>query len=156
MPCIQKFPIQPSPDGILRGKRITLAQQISGCEDASWPKKYIYICYDILNKIYLEYHSQLHYICTLKTICMKQKKKHTLLKGEGINQHTLYGEFKIDETETDFTDLVVTKESLLKHEQPTGAFSNEHQTLKIEKGEWSMGKQVEYNPFNQQITRVWD
>ena len=119
-------------------------------------KKYIYICYDILNKIYLEYHSQLHYICTLKTICMKQKKKHTLLKGEGINQHTLYGEFKIDETETDFTDLVVTKESLLKHEQPTGAFSNEHQTLKIEKGEWSMGKQVEYNPFNQQITRVWD
>lgn len=87
---------------------------------------------------------------------MKAKKKHTLLKGEGVNQHTLYGDFKIDETNDEFTDLVVTKDSLLKHEQPDGSFSNEHQTLKIEKGEWSMGKQVEYNPFTQTIERVWD
>ena len=28
---------------------------------------------------------------------MKQKKKHTLLKGEGVNQHTLYGDFKVEE-----------------------------------------------------------
>ena len=85
---------------------------------------------------------------------MKSKKKHTLLKGEGVHQHTLYGDFKIGD-ENDFVKLEVVKESLLKHEQPNGSFG-EHQTLKIEKGDWSMGKQVEYNPFNQKITRVWD
>ena len=86
---------------------------------------------------------------------MTKKNKHTLLKGEGINQHTLYGDFKIGE-ETEFTEMVVTKDSLLKHEQPSGEFSNEHQTLQIEKGKWVMGKQVEFNPFNREISRVWD
>ena len=86
---------------------------------------------------------------------MKKKTKHTLLKGEGINQHTLYGDFKIGD-DTEFTEMVVTKDSLLKHEQPSGQFSNEHQTLKIEKGDWVMGKQVEFNPFNREIQRVWD
>jgi hypothetical protein len=28
--------------------------------------------------------------------------------------------------------------------------------LEITKGNWKMGKQVEYNPFNQQVSRVWD
>jgi hypothetical protein len=86
---------------------------------------------------------------------MKKLKKHTLLKGEGINQHTLYGDFKIGD-ETDFMKVEVTEESLLKHEQPNGMFSNEHQTLKIEKGNWVMGKQVEYNPFERTITQIWD
>ena len=87
---------------------------------------------------------------------MKSKKtKHTLLKGEGANQHTLYGEFKIDE-ETSFTTLKVTKDSVLKHEQPDGTFSNEHQALKVEKGDWVMGKQVEYNHFNRSVSQVWD
>jgi hypothetical protein len=85
---------------------------------------------------------------------MTKKTKHTLLKGEGANQHTLYGDFKIGE-QTDFMEVEVVKESLLKHEQPDGSFG-EHKTLKIEKGGWVMGKQVEYNPFNQKITRVWD
>ena len=86
---------------------------------------------------------------------MKKKTKHTLLKGEGSNQHTLYGDFKIDD-KTEFTQMVVTKDSLLKHEQPSGEFSNEHQTLKIDTGNWRMGKQVEFNPFDRKITRVWD
>jgi len=86
---------------------------------------------------------------------MKKKTKHTLLKGEGTNQHTLYGDFLIEEV-TEYPSLQVTKESLLKHEQPDGSFSNEHQTLKIEKGEWSMGKQVEYNPFEGRVTQIWD
>lgn len=85
---------------------------------------------------------------------MKSKKKHTLLKGEGVHQHTLYGDFKIGD-ENDFVKLEVVKESLLKHEHPNGSFG-EHKTLKIDKGDWSMGKQVEYNPFNKKITRVWD
>jgi len=86
---------------------------------------------------------------------MKAKKKHTLLKGEGVHQHTLYGDFKIGNEDTDFLEVKVEKQSLLKHEQPTGS-KGEHETLQIEKGDWSMGKQVEYNPFNQKITRVWD
>lgn len=85
---------------------------------------------------------------------MKQKKKHTLLKGEGVNQHTLYGDFAVEEN-TDFAKVEVKKESLLKHEQPDGSFA-EHNTLQIEKGDWVMGKQVEFNPFDKKVTQVWD
>lgn len=87
---------------------------------------------------------------------MKRKtKKQTLLFGEGIHQHTLYGEFKIEQEHEDFAEFSVLKESLLKHEKPNGSFG-EHKTLKVEKGDWVMGKQVEYNPFSKQVTRVWD
>ena len=86
---------------------------------------------------------------------MKKTNKHTLLKGEGANQHTLYGQFNFDETATDFVDVEVEKQSELKHEQPNGSFG-EHFTLLIDKGNWSMGKQVEYNPFENTTTQVWD
>jgi hypothetical protein len=85
---------------------------------------------------------------------MKKKTKHTLLKGEGIHQHTLYGDFKVKEQEN-FSPLVVTKDSDLIHEKPDGS-TGEHKTLKIEQGEWVMGQQVEFNPFDQKVTRVWD
>jgi len=81
-------------------------------------------------------------------------KKQILLRGEGANQHVLYGEFKVDKKE-DFTPIEVKKESVLKHEQPDGSFA-EHKSLKIEDGSWVMGKQVEYNPFNNEISQVWD
>ena len=67
-----------------------------------------------------------------------------------------YGNFSIDTEATEFSDIVVTKDSVLKHEKPNGDFSNEHKALQVEKGNWVMGKQVEYNPFNQQVTRIWD
>ena len=86
---------------------------------------------------------------------MQRKQKHTLLKGEGINQHTLYGDFMINE-ESNFPTLEVTKDSVLRHEQPNGSFSNEHKALQVEKGDWVMGEQVEYNPFDRKITQVWD
>jgi hypothetical protein len=85
---------------------------------------------------------------------MKHKKKHTLLKGEGANQHTLYGDFKVGE-QTEFTDVVVEKDSELKHEQPDGSFA-EHNTLQVEKGNWVTGRQVQYNPFDRKVTQVWD
>jgi hypothetical protein len=94
-------------------------------------------------------------IIHLKKIKMKKSKKHTLLKGEGTNQHTLYGNFMVEEV-ADFPAIVVQKDSVLKHEQPDGSFSNEHKGLVIDKGNWSMGKQVEYNPFEQRVTQVWD
>lgn len=85
---------------------------------------------------------------------MVKKSKHTLLLGEGVHQHTLYGKFAIGE-ETDFMEVQVSEESLLKHEHPNGNFG-EHQTLQVEEGSWVMGKQVEFNPFDQKITRIWD
>ena len=86
---------------------------------------------------------------------LKKKKQHTLLKGEGANQHTLYGAFKLDETKTEFSQVVVTEDSVLKHEQPDGTFG-EHNALKIEQGNWVTGKQVEYNPFQRTISQIWD
>lgn len=87
----------------------------------------------------------------------KSLKKHTLLVGEGVNQHTLYGDFAMDLAErTDFPEILVKGDSVLKHEKPNGVWSNEHKTLKVERGDWVMGKQVEYNPFSQQVTRIWD
>ena len=85
----------------------------------------------------------------------KKTKKHTLLLGDGIHQHTLYGEFSIDESQADFAEFSVAEESLLKHEKPNGTFG-EHKTLKVERGNWVMGKQVEYNPFDKSVSRVWD
>lgn len=86
---------------------------------------------------------------------MKNKqKKHILLKGEGVNQHTLYGDFQIEEKE-EFSELSLNSNGILRHEQPDGSFG-EHQPLQIQKGDWVMGRQVEYNPFNQNISRVWD
>lgn len=76
------------------------------------------------------------------------------MKGEGTNQHTLYGNFKSKEN-GDVIELDVTSESVLRHEQPDGQFG-EHQPLLIKKGKWVTGKQVEYNPFDQKISRIWD
>ena len=86
---------------------------------------------------------------------MKKTQKHTLLVGEGIHQHTLYGNFSVGLQES-FTDVQVLEESILRHEKPDGSFSNEHKALQVEAGSWSMGKQVEFNPFENTITQVWD
>ena len=86
---------------------------------------------------------------------MKTKTRQTILKGQGANQHTLYGEFLIDEQPTAYAELSVKKDSVLKHEQPNGSFA-EHKGLQVEKGNWVMGRQVEYNPFDQRISQVWD
>lgn len=85
----------------------------------------------------------------------KTKSKQTILKGEGANQHTLYGKFKMEDNHSDFSDIAVLEDSELRHEQPDGSFG-EHNTLKVEKGNYVMGKQVEYNPFKGSISQVWD
>ena len=86
---------------------------------------------------------------------MKRKNQHTILKGEGIHQHTLYGDFEIDETKDEFTDIIIKDDTILKHEQPDGSFG-EHKGLQIKQGNWVQGKQVEYNPFSGQITQIFD
>lgn len=86
----------------------------------------------------------------------KTKKKQVILNGSsGGNQHTLYGSFSIEENPTDFAKISVKEDSLLKHEETNGNFA-EHKTLKVEKGDWIFAKQVEYNPFDQSINRIWD
>jgi hypothetical protein len=86
----------------------------------------------------------------------KQVKKQTLLVGEGVHQHTLYGNFNVETTKTDFPKISVKGKSELKHEKPNGSWSDEHKTLLIDKGNWVMGKQVEYNPWSRDISRVFD
>lgn len=86
---------------------------------------------------------------------MKKKSKQTILKGSGSNQHTLYGDFKTKDKLPDFANISVSKDTILKHEQPDGSFG-EHNALKVDKGEWVMGKQVEYNPFKREVSQVWD
>lgn len=85
---------------------------------------------------------------------MKKKKQNraVLLKGEGINQHVLEGDFKINPTSE---AIECKKECMLMHEDPSGSHA-EHFTLKVEKGVWVMGKQVEFNPFDESISAVWD
>lgn len=88
---------------------------------------------------------------------MKNFKQKTLLRGEGIHQHTLYGEFETDTevADKDFTKVTVKEQSLLKHEHPNGSFA-EHKGLHLKEGNWVMGRQVEYSPFTGDITKVWD
>jgi hypothetical protein len=83
-----------------------------------------------------------------------KQNRHILLKGEGPHQHVLYGDFTIEEA-PEFSSIVVTKDGLLKHETPSGAFG-EHNTLSVGTGNWVMGKQVEYNPFDETVSRIWD
>ncbi len=85
---------------------------------------------------------------------MKRKSKHILLKGKDTHQHTLYGDFKIEDKE-DFPSITIEKETILKHEKPDSSFG-EHFGLTIETGEWSKGSQVEFNPFEGKVTEIWD
>lgn len=84
-----------------------------------------------------------------------KKTKQTILKGEGINQHTLYGKFSSEDNHSFFNEIDVLSDTELRHEQPNGQFA-EHNTLKVTKGKWIMGKQVEYNPFKRSISQIWD
>lgn len=83
-------------------------------------------------------------------------KKLTILKGEGMNQHTLYGNFQDVQIIEEYQELKVKSKSILKHEKPDGLFSNEHKGLEVSQGNWVMGKQMEYNPFSQKITAILD
>lgn len=86
--------------------------------------------------------------------------KFTLLKGEGIHQHTMYGgelEVELDKKGEllDYARVILKEDSVLRHEKPDGTFG-EHKALKVTKGQYYTGKQVEYNPFDQTVSRVWD
>lgn len=87
---------------------------------------------------------------------MEKQKRKVILKGEGVHQHALVGEFKTEKEIGEFLDLEVLIPSELRHETPSREYPAEHHTLQIDAGRWRQGKQVEYNPFEQRITAVWD
>jgi hypothetical protein len=80
----------------------------------------------------------------------KNQNREVLLTGEGVNQHTLYGEFSRNDD-----SIVVDNECQLRHETPSGKFA-EHNTLLVQQGTWVLGRQVEYNPLDRKVQRVWD
>ena len=84
---------------------------------------------------------------------MKNLKKYVILKGEGINQHVLHGNFSI--IESDFPEITVVGKTKLSHETPSGAHA-EHHTLPVNKKFYIRGNQLEYNPFANETHRVWD
>ena len=43
----------------------------------------------------------------------------------------------------------------MKHEKHNGEFA-EHKGLKVTKGKWVMGLQVQYNPFTKSNIRIFD
>lgn len=79
-----------------------------------------------------------------------------LLKGEGMHQHVLHGTIDVKDSESSQLEYsVLDDHTILRHERPDGAFG-EHKSLRIEKGEWVRGRQVEFNPFSGNNESVWD
>jgi len=77
-------------------------------------------------------------------------KSKVFIVGNGGHQHTLYGKFN------EKNSAIICQESCeLRHETKNGV-KGEHHALILEKGFWQQGEQVEFNPFNGLITRVWD
>ena len=75
----------------------------------------------------------------------KKKNRTVLLKGEGENQHVLYGESVVSPG-TSYRSVKMKEDGVLMHEDPEGRHA-EHRSIRIRKGEWVMGLQVEYDPF---------
>lgn len=76
----------------------------------------------------------------------KGEKRTVLLKGEGENRHVLYGDSVVSRG-TSFRSVRMKADGLLRHEDPEGRHA-EHWSLRIRKGEWVMGMQVEFDPFS--------
>lgn len=80
----------------------------------------------------------------------KKQKSFVLLKGEGLNEHVLVGDFDVIDNE-----IFIKEDSLIKHMQPDGS-KGEHFTLVAPAGKARLGQQVEVNPFTDEISRIWD
>jgi hypothetical protein len=75
----------------------------------------------------------------------KSDKRTVLLKGEGENQHVLYGESVVSQG-ANYRGVKMKGDGLLRHEDPEGRHA-EHRSIRIARGEWVMGLQVEFDPF---------
>lgn len=85
-------------------------------------------------------------------------KRTVVLTGEGANLHVLEGEYTevaISENKEETKRMFEVEEAFIKHETPSGEKA-EHETLKVEKGMYVLGRQVEYDPMKRIITNIWD
>lgn len=84
----------------------------------------------------------------------KKSKNWLALKGEGTNSHFVEGNILVFE-KPEFSELFVNSDGILHHKTPTGKFA-EHNPLSMKKGLFIQGKQVEYNPWTNNIEQIWD
>lgn len=84
----------------------------------------------------------------------KSDKRTVLLKGEGENQHVLYGESVVSQG-ANYRGVKMKGDGLLRHEDPEGRHA-EHRSIRIARGEWVMGLQVEFDPFPRRDSRFED
>lgn len=84
----------------------------------------------------------------------KSVRRTVILKGEGENQHVLYGESVVSQG-VNYRSVKMKADGELRHEDPEGRHA-EHKTIRIRKGEWVMGLQVEFDPFPRRGMRFED
>lgn len=85
-----------------------------------------------------------------------KKSKVIILRGEGANLHELEADvLKYDEKSKSLSEVHVGPGGLLKHVTPEGDIA-EHHAIPMEEGTYHVGRQVEFNPFDQSIGQVFD
>jgi hypothetical protein len=84
-----------------------------------------------------------------------ETQKIVILEGEGTHRHVILGEALKQYHPDGFNTLRLKDDAVLRHETPQGT-PGEHRSLPLEKGTWVMGRQVEFDPFEQRVTQVWD
>jgi hypothetical protein len=90
----------------------------------------------------------------MSTNKMKQTKKLLILRGEGANSHVLVGEISHPDTDQ-LSEIHVGAGGLLTHVDPQERPA-EHHAIPVEEGTWLVGRQVEYSPFDNSVTNVFD
>lgn len=89
----------------------------------------------------------------------KTTKKLLILKGEGRHEHVLVGE-EITYVEPakgqPLSEIHVGRGGLLTHIDPATGEHAEHNTISVDEGTWLVGRQVEFNPFDNSISNVFD
>jgi hypothetical protein len=80
----------------------------------------------------------------------KQSKKVILATGEGANTHALNSKVPVEYIDmgNQTIKMIVKDQSLITHE--------EHGTIVLEKGVYYKTNQVEFNPFNNTVSYVFD
>lgn len=80
----------------------------------------------------------------------KQSKKVILATSEGANTHALNSKVPVEYVDmgNQTIKMIVKDQSLITHE--------EHGTIVLEKGVYYKTNQVEFNPFNNTVSYVFD
>lgn len=85
----------------------------------------------------------------------KKQSKFLMLKGEGIHVHEAEGDLLVNQKQ-EFSELYVNSSGILHHKNPLTNSFGEHNPIKLEKGLFVQGTQIEWNPWQQDITQIWD